>query len=117
MGSKNLSRKQRNGLKAMQEKGKKNRLRPEQVEVVLGDIVCTTDCDRLQDRGLVVEAATEDLKLMNETLTRLGSIVGEQAIIASSSSDTMADIIVSHPERTAMTQLFVPAWRRRGSHS
>jgi enoyl-CoA hydratase/3-hydroxyacyl-CoA dehydrogenase len=95
----------------------KKKLRPELVEPVLGNIVYTTDYDRLKDCGLVIEAATEDLELKKGILTDLESVVGEEAIITSNTSGMTAEMIfshLSHPERTTITHFFAPAWRGMG---
>jgi enoyl-CoA hydratase/3-hydroxyacyl-CoA dehydrogenase len=95
----------------------KKKLRPEQVDVILGNIVYTMDYDRLKNCGLVIEAATENLELKKEILTQVESIVGEEAIITSNTSGMTADMIfghLSHPERTTITHFFAPAWRGMG---
>jgi enoyl-CoA hydratase/3-hydroxyacyl-CoA dehydrogenase len=95
----------------------KKKLRPELVEVVLGNIVYTLDYNELKNCGLVIEAATEDLELKKKILTQVESIVGEDAIITSNTSGMTADMIfshLSHPERTTITHFFAPAWRSMG---
>jgi enoyl-CoA hydratase/carnithine racemase len=95
----------------------KKRLRPELVESVLGNIEYTTDYDRLKNCDLVIEAATEDLELKKEILSLVESIVREDAIITSNTSGMLADQVFSHlnhPERTANTHFFEPAWRSMG---
>jgi len=95
----------------------RNKLRPEQVDPILGNIVYTTDYSSLKDCGLVIEAATEDLELKKKILTQVESIVAEDAIITSNTSGMTAEMIFSHlrhPERTTVTHFFAPAWRGRG---
>lgn len=95
----------------------KKKLRPEMVDVVLSNIVYTTDYDKLKNCSLVIEAATEDLELKKRILTKLESIVGEETIITSNTSGMTADMIFSHlrhPERTTITHFFAPAWRSMG---
>jgi enoyl-CoA hydratase/3-hydroxyacyl-CoA dehydrogenase len=95
----------------------KKKLHPEQVEAVLGNIVYTTDYDSLKNCGLVIEAATENLELKKEILTKVESIVGKDVIITSNTSGMTADMIFSHldhPERTTITHFFAPAWRSTG---
>jgi enoyl-CoA hydratase/3-hydroxyacyl-CoA dehydrogenase len=95
----------------------KKRLRPEQVEGVLGNIEYTTDYDRLKNCDLVIEAATEDLETKKRILSLLESIVSENSIITSNTSGMLANQIFSHlkhPERTANTHFFEPAWRSMG---
>jgi len=93
------------------------KLRPEQVEGVLGNIEYTTDYNKLKNCGLVIEAATEDLEVKKKILTLVESVVGEDAIITSNTSGILANQIFSHlkhPERTANTHFFEPAWRSMG---
>jgi enoyl-CoA hydratase/carnithine racemase/3-hydroxyacyl-CoA dehydrogenase len=95
----------------------KKKLRPEQVEAILGNIVYTTDYGSLKDCSLVVEAATEDLELKKRILTQVESVVVEDAIITSNTSGMTADMIFSHldhPERTTITHFFAPAWYSMG---
>jgi len=95
----------------------KKKLRPEQVEAILGNMVYTTDYQSLKNCGLVIEAATENLELKKKILSTVESIVGEGAIITSNTSGMTADMIFSHlrhPERTTITHFFAPAWRSTG---
>jgi 3-hydroxyacyl-CoA dehydrogenase/enoyl-CoA hydratase/carnithine racemase len=95
----------------------KKRLRPELVEAVLGNIEYTTDYDKLKNCDLIIEAATEDLELKKKILSSVESIVRKDAIITSNTSGILADQIFSHlnhPERTANTHFFQPAWRNMG---
>ena len=95
----------------------KKKLRPELVDLVLGNIIYTTDYDQLKNCGLVIEAATEDLELKKKILTQVESTVGDEAIITSNTSGMTAEMIfshLSHPERTTITHFFAPAWRSMG---
>jgi enoyl-CoA hydratase/3-hydroxyacyl-CoA dehydrogenase len=95
----------------------KKKLRPEQVEGILGNIVYTTDYDRLKNCDLVIEAATEDLEIKKKILTQVESIVRKDTIITSNTSGILAHQIfshLSHPERTTNTHFFEPAWRGMG---
>lgn len=95
----------------------KKKLRPEQVEPILSNIVYTTDYENLKNCGLVIEAATEDLELKKKILTQVESIVAKDAIITSNTSGMTAEMIfshLSHPERTTITHFFAPAWRGTG---
>jgi enoyl-CoA hydratase/3-hydroxyacyl-CoA dehydrogenase len=100
------------------EKGvEKKMIRPEQVEAVLGNIVYTTDYNQLKNCDLVIEAATEDLEIKKKILSLVESVVRENAIITSNTSGILANQIFSHlkhPERTANTHFFEPAWRSMG---
>jgi 3-hydroxyacyl-CoA dehydrogenase/enoyl-CoA hydratase/carnithine racemase len=95
----------------------KKKLRPEQVDTVLGNIEYTTDYDKLKNCDLVIEAATEDLEIKKKILSSVESIVREDAVITSNTSGILADQIfnhLNHPERTANTHFFQPAWRNMG---
>ncbi len=95
----------------------RKKLRPEQVEGILGNVEYTTDYDKLKNCDLVIEAATEDLEIKKKILSLVESKVGEDAIITSNTSGILADQIFSHlkhPERTANTHFFEPAWRSLG---
>ncbi len=95
----------------------KKKLRPEQVDSILGNIVYTTDYDRLANCGLVIEAATENVDLKRKIFSQLEAIVAEDAVLTSNTSGIPADQIFSHlkhPERTTITHFFAPAWRSTG---
>jgi enoyl-CoA hydratase/3-hydroxyacyl-CoA dehydrogenase len=95
----------------------RKKLRPEQVEAILGNIVYTTDYDQLKNCDLVIEAATEELEIKKKILTKVESIVREDAIITSNTSGMLATQIfthLSHPERTTITHFFAPAWYSTG---
>ena len=95
----------------------RKKLRPEQVEGVLGNIEYTTDYNKLKNCDLVIEAATENLDIKKKILSTVESVVREDAIITSNTSGILADQIFSHlkhPERTANTHFFEPAWRSLG---
>ena len=92
-------------------------LRPEQVEKILGNIVYTTDYDKLENCDLVIEAATENLEVKKKILSQVESIVRKDTIITSNTSGILAHQIFSHlrhPERTTNTHFFEPAWRGMG---
>ena len=95
----------------------KKKLRPEQVETILSNIVYTTDYHSLENCGLVIEAATENVELKKKIFSQLESIVAIDAIMTSNTSGIPADQIFSHlqhPERTTVTHFFAPAWRGTG---
>lgn len=95
----------------------KKKLRPEQVETILSNIVYTTDYHSLENCGLVIEAATENVELKKKIFSQLESIVAKDAIMTSNTSGIPADQIFSHlqhPERTTVTHFFAPAWRGTG---
>jgi len=95
----------------------RKKLRPEQVEGILGNIVYTMDYDQLKNCDLVIEAATENLEVKKKILTQVESIVREDSIITSNTSGILAYQIFSHlrhPGRTTNTHFFEPAWRSMG---
>ncbi len=95
----------------------KKKLRPEQVEAILGNIEYTTDYNKLKNCTLVIEAATENIELKKKIFSQLESIVAEDAIMTSNTSGIPADKIFSHlkhPERAAVTHFFAPAWYSMG---
>jgi enoyl-CoA hydratase / 3-hydroxyacyl-CoA dehydrogenase len=95
----------------------KKKLRPEQVDSILGNIVYTTDYSRLKNCGLVIEAATENLELKKKILAQIESMVAEDAIITSNTSGMTAEMIfgdLRRPERTTITHFFAPAWYSMG---
>ena len=95
----------------------KKKLRPELVEAVLGNIVYTTEYSRLENCGLVIEAATENVELKKKIFSQLESILADDAIMTSNTSGIPADQIfahLKHPERTTVTHFFAPAWRAPG---
>jgi 3-hydroxyacyl-CoA dehydrogenase len=64
----------------------RGKMRPEQVEAILGNIVYTTDYDQLKNCELVIEAATEELEIKKKILSLVESIVREDAILTSNTS-------------------------------
>ncbi len=95
----------------------RGKLKPEQVEAILGNIEYTTDYDKLKNCELVIEAATEELEIKKKILTKVESIVADDAIITSNTSGMLADQIFTHlrrPQRTTITHFFAPAWYSTG---
>jgi len=95
----------------------KKKLRTEQVEKILGNIVYTTDYSVLKNCTLVIEAATENVELKKKIFSQLESIVAPDAILTSNTSGIPAEQIfthLQHPERTAITHFFAPAWYSMG---
>jgi len=95
----------------------KKKLKAEQVDAILGNVVYTTDYNQLKNCSLVIEAATEAVELKKKIFTQLESIVAEDAILTSNTSGIPAEQIFSHlkhPGRTAITHFFAPAWYSLG---
>ena len=86
----------------------------EKADIILGNIVYTTDYDQLSGCELIIEAATENLDLKKKIFTTLDEIVSSKAVLTSNTSSIPADQIFSdlkHPERSTVTHFFSPAWR------
>lgn len=93
------------------EKGKMKR---EQADKVLANIVYTTDYDAISDADLVIEAATESIPLKKKIFAMVEERVSDETIITSNTSSIPAEIIFAdmrRPERTTITHFFAPAWR------
>lgn len=92
----------------------RKKVAPAEAEAILSNIVYTTDYGQLENCGLVIEAATENLSLKRKIFEALEATVSSDAILTSNTSSIPADQIFSHlkhPERTTVTHFFAPAWR------
>jgi 3-hydroxyacyl-CoA dehydrogenase len=86
----------------------------EAAEAMLAGTSFTTDYERLRGASLVVEAATESLEVKRSIFSRLESLCGPSAILASNSSHIEPEAIFAglrRPERTAVIHHFFPAER------
>ena len=86
----------------------------EKADLVLKNIIYTTDYNQIKNCKLVIEAATENLDLKKKIFTSLEKIVAKDAILTSNTSSIPADQIfkgMQHPERSTVTHFFAPAWR------
>ena len=86
----------------------------EKADLILKNVVYTTDYSQIKNCGLVIEAATEDLGLKKKIFAMLEDLVDEKAVLTSNTSSIPADQIFSemkHPERSTITHFFAPAWR------
>lgn len=101
--------------KGYTEKGiKRKKMSPETAEKILGNIVYTTDYKDIENCGLVIEAATENLPVKRKIFNILEEITGPDTILTSNTSGIPADEIfngLEHPERATITHFFAPAWR------
>jgi 3-hydroxybutyryl-CoA dehydrogenase len=90
---------------------KKQTLKPEEKSAVLGRIRGTTDYSALNDRDLVIEAATENLDLKLKILKDVAGRVGAQALIASNTSSisiTQMAAVLPRPDAFAGMHFFNP---------
>lgn len=92
----------------------KKKMKPEKAAAVLQNIVYTTDYAQIKNCRLVIEAATEAVKLKQKIFESVENIVGDDTIITSNTSSIPADRIFQNmrkPQRTSITHFFAPAWR------
>lgn len=90
------------------------KMKADQAQAVLDNIVYTTDYEQIKNCGLVIEAATENLDLKRKIFETLEGIVDPGAILTSNTSSIPADQVfvnMKHPERSTVTHFFAPAWR------
>jgi enoyl-CoA hydratase/3-hydroxyacyl-CoA dehydrogenase len=92
----------------------KKKMKPDKAAAVLENIVYTTDYAQIKNCQLVIEAATEAVRLKQKIFKTVENIVSADAIITSNTSSIPADRIfqkMKKPERTSITHFFAPAWR------
>ena len=90
------------------------KMKADQAQAVLENIVYTTDYQQIKNCGLVIEAATENLPLKQKIFETVEGIVDPGVIVTSNTSSIPADKIfvnMKHPERATVTHFFAPAWR------
>jgi len=98
----------------VQKATQKRKMKEDQAQTVLENIMYTMDYDHIKNCDLVIEAATENIPLKQKIFDTVEKIVGEDTIITSNTSSIPADRIFSamnKPERTTITHFFAPAWR------
>ena len=98
----------------VQKATEKGKMKAEQAQAVLENIMYTVDYDHIKNCDLVIEAATESIPLKQKIFDTVEKMVGEDTIITSNTSSIPADRIFSYmrkPERTTITHFFAPAWR------
>ncbi|TET53909.1 MAG: 3-hydroxyacyl-CoA dehydrogenase/enoyl-CoA hydratase family protein [Desulfobacteraceae bacterium] len=98
----------------VQKATQKRKMKEDQAQTVLENIMYTMDYDHIKNCDLVIEAATENIPLKQKIFDTIEKIVGEDTIITSNTSSIPADRIFSamkKPERTTITHFFAPAWR------
>lgn len=92
----------------------KKKMSPEMGQAVQDNINYTSNYDQLKGAELIIEAATEDLSLKQKIFKEVEDRVSKSAILTSNTSSIPARQIfatANHPERTAITHFFAPAWR------
>jgi enoyl-CoA hydratase/3-hydroxyacyl-CoA dehydrogenase len=81
-----------NTIRSTLEEGVKRQiLRPEQVEEIMGRIVGTTNLKDVADCDLVIEAVFEDMGVKNELFANLDKICEEKTILATNTSTFSVD--------------------------
>ncbi|MBE9522968.1 MAG: enoyl-CoA hydratase/isomerase family protein [Proteobacteria bacterium] len=109
-----LSRAEKRITGYVQKATQKRKMKEDQAQTVLENIMYTMDYDHIKNCDLVIEAATENIPLKQKIFDTIEKIVGEDTIITSNTSSIPADRIFSNmkkPERTTITHFFAPAWR------
>ena len=92
----------------------RRKMKEDQAQAVLKDIIYTMDYDEIKNCDLVIEAATENVPLKQKIFDSIENIVHEDTIITSNTSSIPADRLftkMKKPERTTITHFFAPAWR------
>ena len=78
---------------------KKDIINSEQISITLDNISTTTDLGDMNDRDLVIEAATENLDIKISIFEKLDSIVSSNCILASNTSSILIEKLASSTSR------------------
>jgi 3-hydroxybutyryl-CoA dehydrogenase len=104
-----------NGLKTitknLERSVKKERITEDQKEEILSRITASTDINLLNDVGLVVEAAVENMKIKKEIFKELDAVCSEEAILATNTSSlsiTEIATATNRPEKIIGMHFFNP---------
>lgn len=92
----------------------RRKMKEDKANVILDNIIYTTDYNQIKDCDLVIESATENIPLKQKIFDTVEKIVDEDTIITSNTSSIPADrlfLTMKKPERTTITHFFAPAWR------
>ncbi|MBI4599201.1 enoyl-CoA hydratase/isomerase family protein [Candidatus Uhrbacteria bacterium] len=92
----------------------KGKLGVEQAFVLATRIRTTTDYADLAECDLVIEAATENIRIKCDILREIEKVVREDCLIGFTTSSLTRTTIAEkaeHPERCYLTHPFFPAWR------
>lgn len=85
-----------------------------QAKAVRAKIVYTTDYSNIEKVDLVIEAATENLKIKKMVFAHVEDLVSNDTIITSNTSSIPAERLFSelrNVSRATVTHFFAPAWR------
>ncbi len=77
-------------------------------------IIYTTDYQNMKNTDLVIEAATENLKIKRKVFAQVEDVVSDNTVITSNTSSIPAKRIFSelrNVNRATVTHFFAPAWR------
>jgi len=88
--------------------------KPDRARAMKDNTTFTSDYEELRGADLVVEAATEDLRIKRLIFGQLEGIVSEECILASNSSHMEPEVIfeeAQHKARTCVIHYFFPAER------
>lgn len=86
----------------------------EKAKAVRAKIVYTTDYSNIEKVDLVIEAATENLKIKKMVFAHVEDLVSNDTIITSNTSSIPAERLFSqlrNVSRATVTHFFAPAWR------
>lgn len=104
-----------NGLKTitknLDRSVKKERITEDEKETILSRITASTDINLLNDVGLVVEAAVENMKIKKEIFKELDDVCAEEAILATNTSSlsiTEIATATNRPDRIIGMHFFNP---------
>ena len=92
----------------------KGKMSAQQAAAVQQNVHGSTDYDPIKGCDWVIEAATENIKLMRRIFAEIEARVASDAVITSNTSSLPAERIfaeLQHKERATVTHFFAPAWR------
>ena len=102
-----------NAIEALSKKLSK-RMSPDEAEILLENIITTTEWEPLSVSEFVIESITEDLSIKRETFRILDQICSSQVVLASNTSSLQISRIsegLLHPERVLGLHFFNPIAR------
>jgi len=109
-----LSRAEKRISSSVQKAVDRRKMKEDQAQAVLNNIIYTMDYTQIKNCDLVIEAATENIRLKQKIFHSIEKIVREDTIITSNTSSIPADRLftkMKKPERTTVTHFFSPAWQ------
>ncbi len=88
------------GIRNTLEEGVKRKIfSPDQVDLIMGNIVGTTDFEQLADADLVLEAVFEDEKVKGDLFSKLDKICSEKTILATNTSSFYVKNLAKYTDR------------------